>query len=155
MIIACLPSETTYDVQCPLCGRGFLFLTDRSDSDGAALRRTAVLALAAQHNQLKARSDRRRGGHERRVGMPDLRAQRTERRTFTADRRESSPDRRGTDPERRGTEHERRSGSPVFRRGSGAVHPRGTFYLQGWDGEPDRSSRAWADSMLLQQAGRC
>ena len=155
MIIACLPSETTFDVQCPVCGRGFLFLTDPTDSDRAGLRRAAGVALSAQHNKLKARSDRRRGGQDRRMNMPDTRTLRVERRDPAADRRESNPDRRGVDPERRGTEQERRGGSPVFRRGSGAAHPRDIFYLQGWDGDADRSSRAWSDAVPLQETARC
>lgn len=154
MIIACLPSETTYDVQCPVCGRGFLFLTDPADSDRFALRRAASAALAAQHNKLKARSDRRKG-MDRRMGMPDLRAVRVERRAPEVDRRESNPDRRGGDPERRGTEQERRTAAPTFRRGSGAAHPRNTFYLQGWDGEPERTTRSWADAVPLQPLAQC
>lgn len=154
MIIACLPSETIFDVQCPLCGRGFLFLTDPTDSDRAGLRRNASAALAAQHNKLKARSDRRRGP-DRRSAQPDPRAVKVERRQPTADRRESDPDRRDVDPEQRGTEQERRSASPVFRRGSGAAHPREIFYLQGWDSDAERSSRAWANALPLQDGARC
>ncbi|MGI4757570.1 MAG: hypothetical protein ACRYGF_12075 [Janthinobacterium lividum] len=154
MIIACLPSETTYDVQCPVCGRGFLFLTDPSGCDRPALRRSASAALAAQHNKLKARSDRRRGP-DRRTGMADPRGMRVERRIPTAERRDSDPDRRGPAAEHRLTDQERRSASPVFRRGSGAAHPRDTFYLQGWDGDADRNDRAWADAVPLQHGALC
>lgn len=154
MIIACLPSETIFDVQCPLCGRGFLFLTDPTDSDHAGLRRAASAALTAQHNKLKARSDRRRGA-DRRSGKAGTRTLQVERRQPATERRERDPDRRGVDPEQRGTEQERRSASPVFRRGSGAAHPREIFYLQGWDGDADCSSRAWANALPLQDEAIC
>ncbi len=153
MIIACLPSETTYDVQCPICGRGFLFLTDPTNTDRAGLRRAASAALAAQHNKLKARSDRRRSA-ERRSGQPDQRAVKVERRQPTIERRESDPDRRA-EAEQRSTDQERRSASPVFRRGSGAAHPREIFYLQGFDSDAERSSRAWASALPLQEEAKC
>lgn len=154
LIIACLPSETTFDVQCPICGRGFLFLTDPTNSDRAGLRRTASVALAAQHNKLKARSDRRRGT-ERRIGQADSRAVQVDRRQPTTKRRESHLDRRAVEPEQRGTPQERRSASPVFRRGSGAAHPREIFYLQGFDSDTERNSRAWANALPLQEEANC
>lgn len=154
MVIACLPSETTYDVLCPVCGRGFLFLTDTSESERAALHRTATNALAAQHNKLKGRSDRRRTT-DRRRGQPDLRAVQVERRQPETDRRDPERDRRGASPEQLGTDQERRAGAPAFRRGSGAAHPRGIFYLQGWDGQTERDSRAWANSVPLQPGAHC
>jgi hypothetical protein len=50
MPIPCLPSETSFDVQCPVCERGFLLLTEPT----LAIRRTAQRhaaerGLAAQH----------------------------------------------------------------------------------------------------------
>ena len=155
MVIACLPSETTYDVQCPICGRGFLFLTDAAEADRAALRRSAVAALAAQHNKLKGRSDRRSA--DRRKGHPDARAVKQERRQAqaVADRRDPDCDRRGASPEQRSTSQERRAAAPAFRRGSGVAHPREVFYLQGWDGQTERDSRSWTQASSLQPGALC
>ena len=153
MTIACLPSETAYDVQCPVCGRGFLFLTDPTEAvDSGALRRAASAALAAQHNRLKSQTDRRKS-RERRCGMPDTRAVKVERRA--ADRRGSKDDRRGERGDRRGTEQERRTSAETFRRGSGAVHPNGIFYLQGWDGDSNLKAGAWTNGSLLHSTARC
>lgn len=154
MVIACLPSETTYDVQCPVCGRGFLFLTDAAESDRAAMRRGAACALAAQHNKLKSRSDRRRSA-DRRHGEPDPRAVKIDRRQPQGDRRDPELDRRALTPEQRGTEQERRTTAAAFRRGSGSAHPREVFYLQGWDGQTERDSRAWGHSVPLQTGAHC
>lgn len=154
MVIACLPSETTYDVQCPVCGRGFLFLTDAGEADRAAMRRGAANALAAQHTKQKGRSDRRRS-NDRRVGQPDLRAAKLERRHPEIDRRRPDRERRGVTPEHRGTDDERRSAAQAFRRGSGAAHPREVFYLHGWDGQAERDARSWGHSMPLQPGASC
>lgn len=154
MIIACLPSETTYDVQCPICGSGFLFLTDCAEADRPALLRSALAGLSAQHNRLKGRSDRRRA-NDRRTGQPDVRAVRVERRQPQVDRREPDGNRRGPISPPVGTEHERRAAAPAFRRGSGAAHPRETFYLQGWNGQTERDSRAWANAVPLQAGALC
>ena len=156
MVIACLPSETTYDVQCPICGRGFLFLTDAGEADRAALRRSATAALAAQHNKLKGRSDRRRSA-DRRKGNTDARAVKLERRQAdaVADRRDPECDRRGVSPEQRSTDQERRAAAPAFRRGSGVAHPREVFYLQGWDGQTERDSRSWSQHSPYQSGALC
>lgn len=153
MIIACLPSNTTFDVQCPICGRGFLFLTDPTEVSGtAAMRRSASAALAAQHNRLKARSDRR-GRSDRRAGLPDTRTDTVERRKPLSDRRVSENSRRAVQQESLATDQERRTAAPTFRRGSGAAHPQDIFYLQGWDGDADPKAGVWADGALLQQEG--
>ncbi len=153
MTIACLPSDTAYDVQCPLCGRGFLFLTDPMEAvDSGALRRAASAALASQHNRLKSQADRRRS-RERRCGMPDTRATKVERRR--SDRRGTAEDRRGSRPAQASTADERRTTASTFRRGSGAVHPKEIFYLQGWDGESTVKAGAWTDGALLQNSARC
>jgi hypothetical protein len=48
--IPCLPTETSFDVQCPVCGRGFLLLTPPTlVISRSAQRRAARLALTAQH----------------------------------------------------------------------------------------------------------
>lgn len=153
MIIACLPSNTTYDIQCPICGRGFLFLTEPAQTSGiVAQRRSASAALAAQHNQLKARSDRR-GRSDRRAGQPDARIDKADRRKPSADRRAKHEGRREGQPESLATDQERRTAAPTFRRGSGAVHPKSIFYLQGWDGDADPKAGVWADGALLQRDG--
>lgn len=156
MVIACLPSETTYDVQCTICGRGFLFLTDAAEADRAAMRRCAITALAAQHNKLKGRSDRRRSA-DRRKGQPDVRAVKQERRQAQAvvDRRDPDHDRRDSNPEQRGTEQERRTAAPAFRRGSGIAHPREVFYLQGWDGHTERDGQAWMHTLPTPSGALC
>lgn len=52
MAITCLPSETHYDVQCPVCGRGFLLLSEPTlDPDKTSLRHTVRETLAAQHGE--------------------------------------------------------------------------------------------------------
>lgn len=154
MTIACLPSDTAYDVQCPVCGRGFLFLTDPTDAfDSGALRRSASAALAAQHNQIKSQTSRRKS-RDRRTGQIDLRAVKVERRQ--TDRRGTQPgDRREGRPEQRCTEGERRTAAAAFRRGSGAAHPKDIFYLQGWDGDSTSKAGVWTNGATLQQAGRC
>ncbi len=154
MTIACLPSDTAYDVQCPVCGRGFLFLTDPTDaSDSGALRRKASAALSAQHNQIKSQTSRRKS-RDRRTGEADLRAIRVERRQM--DRRLGRrSDRRDARPEQRGSEDERRTAAAAFRRGSGAAHPNEIFYLQGWDGESTSKAGVWTNGATLQQAGSC
>ncbi len=154
MTIACLSSETAYDVQCPVCGRGFLFLTDPTEAvDSGALRRVAGAALASQHNRLKSQMDRRNKSRDRRIGLPDLRALKVERRQ--SDRRGMQRDRREGRPEQLGTEQERRTAAATFRRGSGAVHPKDIFYLQGWDGESASKAGVWTNGAILQHAARC
>ncbi len=50
MPIPCIPTETSYDVQCPVCGSGFLLLTAPNHSiQNGSSRRIACRALAAQH----------------------------------------------------------------------------------------------------------
>jgi len=50
MPIPCLPTETSYDVQCPICGRGFLLLTEPTLHIGSGAQRRAVRnGLVAQH----------------------------------------------------------------------------------------------------------
>ncbi len=50
MPIPCLPTETSYDVQCPICGRGFLLLTEPTLHIGTGSQRNAARkALIAQH----------------------------------------------------------------------------------------------------------
>ena len=151
MTIACLSSDTTYDVQCPVCGRGFLFLIDEAEiTDRGALRRMASAALAAQHSRTQARPDRRRRA-ERRTGRPDLRTMQVDRRRHPVERRSES--RRAVQPEALITEQERRAAEPTFRRGSGAAHPKNLFYLQGWDG--DRAAETWPELPQVQQIARC
>ncbi len=58
MTIPCLPTETSYDVQCPVCGRGFLLLTEPTLAIGRSVqRRAARSALAAQHQHRTAWSN--------------------------------------------------------------------------------------------------
>jgi hypothetical protein len=50
MPIPCLPTETSFDVRCPICDRGFLLLTEPTLLlERGSLRRAARKALAAQH----------------------------------------------------------------------------------------------------------
>lgn len=50
MPIPCIATETSFDVQCPVCGRGFLLLTEPTLSlQRGSMRRIAQRALAAQH----------------------------------------------------------------------------------------------------------
>ncbi len=58
MAIPCLPTETSFDVQCPVCGRGFLLLTPPTllMVDGSD-RRAARRALMAQHTFCKPWSE--------------------------------------------------------------------------------------------------
>ncbi|AFL90548.1 hypothetical protein Terro_4351 [Terriglobus roseus DSM 18391] len=50
MNIPCLPTETSFDVQCPVCGCGFLLLTEPTLLMlRGTLRRMARQSLAAQH----------------------------------------------------------------------------------------------------------
>lgn len=50
MPIPCIATETSFDVQCPVCGRGFLLLTEPTLSlQRGSMRRAAQRALAAQH----------------------------------------------------------------------------------------------------------
>ncbi len=50
MAIACLPSETNFDVRCPVCGHGFLLLWEPTlHPHRGHLREAARQALAAQH----------------------------------------------------------------------------------------------------------
>ncbi len=52
MPIPCIATETAFDVRCPVCGRGFLLLTEPTLSlQKGAMRRAARKALAAQHDQ--------------------------------------------------------------------------------------------------------
>lgn len=52
MPIPCIATETAFDVRCPVCGRGFLLLTEPTLSlQKGAMRRAARKALAAQHEQ--------------------------------------------------------------------------------------------------------
>ncbi len=51
MHIPCIATETAFDVQCPVCGRGFLLLTEPTLSlQRGSMRRHARQALAAQHD---------------------------------------------------------------------------------------------------------
>jgi hypothetical protein len=51
MNIPCLPTETSFDVQCPVCGRGFLLLAEPTlVLQRGSMRRAARIALAAHHN---------------------------------------------------------------------------------------------------------
>ena len=51
MPIPCIATETSFDVQCPVCGRGFLLLTEPTLSlQRGSMRRAARRALAEQHN---------------------------------------------------------------------------------------------------------
>ena len=51
MPIPCIATETSFDVQCPVCGRGFLLLTEPTLSlQKGSMRRVARRALAAQHD---------------------------------------------------------------------------------------------------------
>lgn len=55
MHIPCIATETAFDVQCPVCGRGFLLLTEPTLSlQRGSMRRHARRALAAQHDQPQA-----------------------------------------------------------------------------------------------------
>jgi hypothetical protein len=56
--IPCLPTETSFDVQCPVCGRGFLLLTPPTllMVDGSD-HRAAQRALMAQHSLCKPWSE--------------------------------------------------------------------------------------------------
>ena len=59
MNIPCLPTETSFDVQCPVCGCGFLLLTEPTLLlMRGTLRRMARQSLAAQHE-----SPSQAGGH--------------------------------------------------------------------------------------------
>ena len=59
MNIPCLPTETSFDVQCPVCGCGFLLLTEPTLLLlRGSLRRAARQSLAAQHD-----SPSQAGGH--------------------------------------------------------------------------------------------
>ncbi|SEB94767.1 hypothetical protein SAMN05443244_2256 [Terriglobus roseus] len=50
MNIPCLPTETSFDVQCPVCGCGFMLLTEPTLLLlRGTLRRIARQSLAAQH----------------------------------------------------------------------------------------------------------
>jgi hypothetical protein len=50
MNIPCLPTETSFDVQCPVCGRGFLLLAEPTLLlQRGSMRSAARLALAAHH----------------------------------------------------------------------------------------------------------
>jgi hypothetical protein len=61
MPIPCLPTETSFDVRCPVCGRGFLLLPEPTLLlQRGSLRRTAQKALAAQHD---AAGDDRKAVH--------------------------------------------------------------------------------------------
>ncbi len=52
MPIPCIATETAFDGQCPVCGRGFLLLTEPTLSlQRGSMRRAARRALAAQHEQ--------------------------------------------------------------------------------------------------------
>jgi len=52
MPIPCIATETAFDVRCPVCGRGFLLLTEPTLSlQKGSMRRAARKALAAQHDQ--------------------------------------------------------------------------------------------------------
>lgn len=52
MPIPCIATETAFDVRCPICGRGFLLLTEPTLSlQKGSMRRAARKALAAQHDQ--------------------------------------------------------------------------------------------------------
>ena len=51
MPIPCIATETSFDIQCPVCGRGFLLLTEPTLSlQKGSIRRAARRALAAQHD---------------------------------------------------------------------------------------------------------
>lgn len=51
MPIPCIATETSFDVQCPVCGRGFLLLTEPTLSlQRGSMRRAARRALAEQHD---------------------------------------------------------------------------------------------------------
>ena len=53
MNIPCLPTETSFDVQCPVCGRGFLLLTEPTlQLQRGSMRSAARRSLAAQHEEL-------------------------------------------------------------------------------------------------------
>lgn len=134
MTLSCLPSDTAYDIRCPVCGRGFILMTGPLEaSELAARRRTACSALAAQHRTPRKRTDRQTTGRDRRRGMPDTRAVPVERRGADRDRRAVLRDRRTDHAETLPSAHERRSASRTFRTGSGAVHPKTAFDLQGPD----------------------
>jgi len=50
MAISCLPTETSYDVQCPICGHGFLLLTAHTHGmHSGSVRLAARRALAGMH----------------------------------------------------------------------------------------------------------
>jgi hypothetical protein len=52
MNIPCLPTETSFDVQCPVCGRGFLLLAEPTlVLQRGSMRQAARLALAAHHDK--------------------------------------------------------------------------------------------------------
>ena len=58
MPIPCLPTETSFDVRCPVCGRGFLLLSAPTLLlQRWALRRAARRALATQHDVVCDRSE--------------------------------------------------------------------------------------------------
>jgi hypothetical protein len=58
MPIPCLPTETSFDVQCPVCGRGFLLLMEPTLTTNRSLQRqVARRALAVQHEHRTAWSD--------------------------------------------------------------------------------------------------
>jgi hypothetical protein len=51
MPIPCLPTETSCDVRCPVCGRGFLLLSEPTLlPQRGSLRASARKSLAAQHD---------------------------------------------------------------------------------------------------------
>jgi hypothetical protein len=57
MAIPCLPTETSFDVQCPVCGRGFLLLTPPTLLMVGADRHAVRRALMAQHTSRKPWSE--------------------------------------------------------------------------------------------------
>jgi hypothetical protein len=51
MPIPCLATETSFEVRCPVCNRGFLLLTEPTiRPQRGSLRRAARKGLAAQHD---------------------------------------------------------------------------------------------------------
>lgn|GEM_PF-4159292 len=50
MPIPCLATETAFEVQCPVCGRGFMLLTEpRQCVHTSSIRRAVRHRLAMQH----------------------------------------------------------------------------------------------------------
>lgn len=59
MTLHCLPTQTYYDVRCPVCGDGFLLLTEPTlRTHRMALQSWAAAVLTSQHDTASPRMRR-------------------------------------------------------------------------------------------------